>query len=96
MGKSLPRWKARSAALFNELGGAMKSKNANALELRHPFFLPLWRRAVVVLLLAIWTVIELSQGNPYWALLTGGIGVYAIYVFFFDFKLPEEDTPDKK
>lgn len=55
---------------------------ANALDLRHPFFNSLWRRIVLVCLLAVWAVIEILYGNPYWALLAGGLGAYVAYVFF--------------
>ena len=63
----------------------MKRRPHPALDLRHPFFTPLWRRVVVVGILAIWTVIEITQGDPFWALLVGGIATYATYVFFFAF-----------
>lgn len=63
------------------------------LDLRVPFFRPMWRRVATVTVLALWTAMELGMGNPFWALLAGGIGVYAIYVFFFAFELPSEDTP---
>lgn len=67
----------------------MSEKRANVLELRHPFLLPMWRRVVFVAALAGWTVVEIVAGNPFWALLMGGIGVYAVYVLFFDFILPD-------
>lgn len=74
-------------------GGGRKFR-AKALDLRHPLFLPMWRRVALLGVLGVWTVIEFLYGNPFWALLTGGIGAYAIYVFFFDFTLPEEDPDD--
>jgi hypothetical protein len=64
------------------------------LDLRVPFFDPVWRRVATVLVLAGWLVVELTSGNPYWAMLVGGIGAYCIYVFFFDFQLPEGDGDD--
>ncbi|AXI48935.1 hypothetical protein C1J03_15655 [Sulfitobacter sp. SK012] len=70
----------------------MNKRRPNALDLRHPFFLPLWRRVVLVALMGFWTVVEINYGNPYWALLSAGIGAYAIYVFFFDFTLPHDDN----
>ncbi len=62
-----------------------KRKRHPALDLRVPFFQPMWRRVATVTAIAIWTGIELLYGNPWWALLAGGIGVYAGYVLFFDF-----------
>lgn len=63
------------------------------LDLRVPFFRPQWRRVATVIVLALWTGMELSLGNSFWALLAGGIGIYAIYVFFFAFDLPAKETP---
>ena len=62
-----------------------KPKRHPALDLRVPFFRPMWRRVVTVAFIATWTVIELLYGNPWWALLAAGIGVYAGYVLFFDY-----------
>lgn len=56
-----------------------------ALDIRIPFFLPLWRRVVTVGFLGGWTVIEFVNGNPFWGLLTGGLGAYAAYEFFVTF-----------
>ncbi|MEL6800535.1 MAG: hypothetical protein AAFO80_11695 [Pseudomonadota bacterium] len=64
-----------------------------ALDLRIPFFLPLWRRVATVAVLAIWTGIELIHGNPYWAMLSGGLGIYAAIEFFYRFN--PDDFADK-
>jgi len=56
---------------------------AKALDLRHPFFRPPWRRITLVGVLGFWAVIEILFGNPVWGLLMGGIGAYAAHVFFF-------------
>ena len=63
-----------------------KRKRHPALDLRVPFFRPVWRRVVTVAVIAVWALIEVIYGNPWWALLAGGIGTYAGYVFFFDFE----------
>ncbi|ABV93019.1 hypothetical protein Dshi_1277 [Dinoroseobacter shibae DFL 12 = DSM 16493] len=67
-----------------------KRRRKAVLDLRVPFFRPVWRRVAMVLVLALWTGVEVSMGNPFWALLAGGIGVYAIYVFAFDFDPPDD------
>ena len=36
------------------------------------------------------------MGNQIWALLVGSIGIYSIYVFFFDFILPKDMATEKK
>ena len=69
----------------------MTKRRPNALELRHPFFRPLWRRITLIAVLAGWTVLEATAGNPVWALLMAGIGIYSSYVFFIDFILPGDE-----
>ena len=74
----------------------MNKVRLKSLELRHPFFIQLWRRVLLVMLLVFWSVIEGLMGNQVWALLVGSIGIYSIYVFFFDFILPKEMATEKK
>lgn len=80
------------AGQYEPSGDGVSKRRNVALDLRHPFFLPKWRRVAVIASLAIWTWVEMTQGNPFWALLVGGIGIYAIYVFFFDFVLPGDES----
>lgn len=54
-------------------------------DLRHPFFLPLWRRTATVGVLGAWAIFELSVGNPTWALLFGGAALWCAYEFFIVF-----------
>jgi hypothetical protein len=56
-----------------------------ALNVRIPFFIPLWRRVLTVALIAGWAGVELFLGNPYWAMLAGGIGLFIAYEFFVGF-----------
>jgi hypothetical protein len=53
--------------------------------LRHPFFIPLWRRIATVALCLGWAVLEFTSGNPGWGTLFGGIGLIAARGFFFGF-----------
>lgn len=57
----------------------------NLFDLRLPFFAPLWRRVATVAVTAIWTVFELSAGNPGWAVLFGAITAYCVIEFFIVF-----------
>ena len=68
----------------------MDRPRLKSLELRHAFFVPIWRRVLLVVVLGVWTFIEGSAGNTVWACLIGGIGVYSVYVLFFDFILKKE------
>lgn len=53
--------------------------------LRHPFFIPLWRRILTVALCLGWGLLEFSSGNPGWGTLFGGIGLIAAWGFFIGF-----------
>ena len=66
-----------------------------SLELRHAFFVPIWRRVLLVVILGFWTFVEGSAGNTAWACLMGGIGIYSVYVLFFDFVITKEADSNK-
>ena len=53
-------------------------------ELQTEFFLPLWRRVAVVTVCLVWTVFEFVSGSPFWGMLFGAMGVYALWQLFFD------------
>ena len=53
--------------------------------LRHPFFLPTWRRAATTIFAGGWALFELSNGSPGWATLFGAIAAYCAYEFFIVF-----------
>jgi hypothetical protein len=53
--------------------------------LRHPFFIPLWRRIVTVAVCLGWATFEFVGGSPTWGLLFGGTGVLAAYGLFVGF-----------
>lgn len=49
------------------------------LDADHPFFAPLWRRWVTVLVLVAWGGFEAWSGNPGWAILFIAAGGYAAW-----------------
>ncbi|WP_116596904.1 hypothetical protein [Primorskyibacter marinus] len=63
-------------------------------DLRIPFFLPLWRRVVTVVLTGGWAAFELANGNPGWAVIFGAAGAFCAYEFFIVFD-PENFKGDK-
>lgn len=67
-------------------------------DLQQEFYRPLWLRIAIVALCLGWALVELSAGAPIWALLFGGIGLYAGHQFFiaFDPKPADPKTPDRK
>lgn len=54
-------------------------------ELRHPFFLPQWRRIATVLFLCAWTAFEIASGSIFWTIVFGAITALCIYEFFVVF-----------
>lgn len=55
------------------------------LELRHPFFLPRWRRLAVTLILFAWMGVEFALGSLMFGVLTGALGLFCLYHFFWAF-----------
>ena len=52
-------------------------------EQQHPFYKPLWRRIVIIAVIAFWLGFELYMGSGgLWIALAGGMLVYAVYIFF--------------
>ncbi|WP_425093389.1 hypothetical protein [Tropicimonas sp. S265A] len=60
-----------------------------ALDVRIPFFKPLWRRVLTSAVMVLWIIVELVYGSPYWAALAAGICAYVGYQFFVAFDLDE-------
>ena len=58
-------------------------------EINHPFFLPLWRRIAIVLLVFGWAMFEFSNGAEIWSALFCALGVHCFWAFFISF------DPDK-
>lgn len=56
------------------------------------FFRPLWRRVLLVVVLAAWTGVELAYGDDLWAWITGGILAYSIWTFFINFPKAEDEA----
>ncbi len=55
------------------------------LNLRHPFFLPLYRRILTTAVCALWLTMELIYGGPFWALLFGVLTLWCIWEYFIAF-----------
>jgi hypothetical protein len=59
---------------------------------QHPWFIPLWRRVLVVGICALWALLEFATGSPSWGILFGALGVYCAHQFFIVFDpTPPED-----
>ena len=57
---------------------------AKFLDVRHPFFLPAWRRVVAVTLPLLWSLVEIGQGAWLWAAIFVAAGLYLAWAFFVD------------
>lgn len=64
-------------------------KALSVLNIRHPFFNPLWRRVAMTASCVLWAGVEAYNGSWAWAALMMGIAAMAVYQFF----LAWEDQP---
>ena len=59
----------------------------------HPFFRPLWRRAAIVAVCVIWSIIEFATGTPFWGMIALGFAGYAVWQFFYLYNPADEAKP---
>ncbi|MBB3966842.1 MULTISPECIES: hypothetical protein [Rhizobium] len=55
----------------------------------HPAYRALWVRVLIVVVCLSWTGIEAIWGDPFWAVLAAGAGVYAAYMLLWRYKAPD-------
>jgi hypothetical protein len=60
-----------------------------------PFFIPLWRRVLVVAVTLLWALVELSRGSLGWAALFAAAGLWCAYQFFVVFDPPHDGMDDE-
>jgi hypothetical protein len=76
--------------MVKEPGKSAPRRRHPALDVRIPFFRPLWRRIATIAVIVLWTGVEFLHGSPYWGVLAAGIGIFVGYQFFVGFD-PEDD-----
>ncbi len=54
------------------------------LEVQIDFFVPLWRRVVLVAFCFVWSLVEFNNGMVFWGSVFVAIGAYSLWQFFFD------------
>lgn len=54
-----------------------------AFDVQHRFFIPLWRRVLVVAVCVFWAIYEFANGNIGWGLVPVAAGVWCAHQFFF-------------
>ncbi|MBB4063283.1 DUF3329 domain-containing protein [Gellertiella hungarica] len=52
---------------------------------KHPFYRPLWVRLLVVAICAVWFVVELVIGSPFFMVIMGALTVYTAWVLVIRF-----------
>ncbi len=63
------------------------------IDVQHRFFIPLWRRVLVVAVCLGWAAVEFSGRQWPWGLLFVAIGLYCAHQFFIAFDPPDERGP---
>lgn len=56
-----------------------------AFDVQHRFFIPLWRRVLVVAVCAFWAIYEFANGNTGWGLVPVAAGVWCAHQLFIAF-----------
>ena len=51
-------------------------------DLAVPFFLPVWRRVLAVVVPILWSFVEFNNGHPFWGLIFVGLGSIAAWKFW--------------
>lgn len=63
------------------------------LEVRHPFFRPLWRRVAITAICLGWAVLEFAVGSPFFGVLSAALGVFCIVQLFLRFDPAAFEAP---
>jgi hypothetical protein len=82
-------------------GELFYGKPMQLIDPNHPTYRPLWVRLLIVGASLGWAIVEFTTGDPFWGVLSGGVGAYAFYMLFWTFnpvdpvpQLPVEESPD--
>lgn len=59
----------------------------------HPFYNALWRRLLIPIVCLVWASFELYAGEAMWAVIVGGLGIYATYKLFMEKRKPPAEKP---
>jgi len=65
-------------------------------DVQSAFFIPLWRRIIIVVLILGWAVFEFFAGSPVWGGLFAAVGIYCAHQFFIAFDPPVADETATK
>ena len=51
-------------------------------DLQVPFFLPVWRRILLLVVCFGWCIFEFATGSSFWGMIFGALGGYALWQLF--------------
>lgn len=51
-------------------------------DLQVPFFLPVWRRVLLVAVCFVWCIFEFATAAPFWGVIFGAFGGYVVWQLF--------------
>lgn len=60
---------------------------------KHSFYRPLAVRLIIVAVCLGWAILELTTGEPFWAILSGALGVYAAWMLLVNYT-PVAEVPE--
>ena len=67
------------------------------IDVQHPWFIPMYRRVLVVVVCLGWAAFEfIVSGSPFWGILFGALGLYCAYQFFIAFDPVIKPEPTEK
>lgn len=73
----------------------MQKQKMNFLDVKHPYFRPLWVRLLITGLTLAWAFLELFMGHTIWFALFFLCGAYLVREFFLRFDPADyEKSPD--
>lgn len=58
----------------------------------HPWFAPLYRRVLIVVVCFLWLVMESIAEQPLWQIIAFAVLAYAIWTFLYKYQPPEDPT----
>ena len=67
--------------------------NNRFFEQNSPFYKPLWRRIVIIAIVALWVAFEIYQGSGFWLVIAVAMFCYALWVFFLSWPKTPDNPP---
>ncbi|NIA67416.1 ATP synthase F0 subunit B [Pelagibius litoralis] len=59
---------------------------------KHPWFVPLYRRVLIIAVCFLWLVVESIANQPFWQIISFAVLIYAIWTFLYTYEPPENTS----